>query len=104
MLFREETDKSLSTDGPPLVKEVRSSEKCWMEMVEEEALEREFDSLTDDKEALEFPLTDKLLSADSNEDVEEDTEEVCWAAVGWEEVQEEEGGRGGEAALSVVCI
>lgn len=64
-----------------------------MEVVEEEALEGEFDSLTDDKEAVEFPLTDNILSADIKEDMEEDTEEVCWVGFSWEEVQEEEGVR-----------
>lgn len=67
-----------------------------------EALEGDLDSLTDDKEAVEFPPTDKLLSAESKEDVKEDTEEVFWAGVSWEEVQEdEEGVSWGEATLSV---
>lgn len=62
-----------------------------MEANDEEALEGDKDSFTDDKEAVEFPLTDRLLSAaETKEDVEEDTEEVFWAGVSWEEVQEEE--------------
>lgn len=56
-------------------------------------MEGDLDSFTDDKEAVEFPLTDRLLSVESKEDIEEDTEEVCWAGVSWEEVQEEEGVR-----------
>lgn len=64
-----------------------------MEAVDEEAMEGDLDSFTDDKEAVEFPLTDRLLSVESKEDMEEDTEEVCWAALSWEEVQEEEGVR-----------
>lgn len=77
-------------------------EEGMVETIDEEALEADLDSFTDDKEAVEFPLTDGLLSAvESKEDVEEDTEEVFWAGVSWEEVQEEEGGNWGEAALSV---
>ncbi len=64
-----------------------------MEAVVEEALGGDLDSFTDDKEAVEFPLTDRVLSVESKEDVEEDTEEVCWAGVSWEEVWEEEGVR-----------
>lgn len=64
-----------------------------MEAVDKEAMEGDLDSLTDDKEAVEFPLPERALSVESKEDVEEDTEEVCWAGVGWEEVQEEEGVR-----------
>lgn len=71
-----------------------------------EALEGDRSSLTDDKEAVEeFPLTDKRLSAESKDDVEEDTEEVFWAEVSWEEVQEDEGGvSSGEATPSVGCF
>lgn len=72
-----------------------------MEAVDEEAMEGVLDSFTDDKEVVEFPLTDRVLSVDSKEDVEEDTEEACWAGVSWEEVQEEEGVRLEEAALSL---
>lgn len=69
-----------------------SIEEGWVEMVDEEALEGDLDSFTDDKEAVEFPLTDRLLSAaEIKEDVDDDTEEVCWAVASWEEVQEEEG-------------
>lgn len=39
-----------------------------------EAAEADLDSFTDDKEAVEFPLTDRVLSVESNEDMEEDTE------------------------------
>ena len=70
-----------------------------------EALEGDLDSLTDDKEAVEFPLTDRLLSAKSKEDIEEDTEGVCWAGVSCEEVKEAEHGVWwGEAALSAWCL
>lgn len=55
--------------------------------------EEAIDSFTDDKEAVEFPLTDRVLSAEIKEDMEEDTEEVCWVGVSSEEVQEEEGVR-----------
>lgn len=75
-----------------------------METVDEEALEGEFDSLTDDKVAVELPLADTVLSTESKEDMEEDTEEVCWAGFSWEEVQEEEGVRWGEATLSADCF
>lgn len=91
MLFREETDDTLCTGRPSLREEACSTEECWME--EREATEGDLDSLTDDKETVELPLTDKVLSEESKEDMEEDTEEVGWAGVSWEEVQEEEGGR-----------
>lgn len=71
-----------------------------MEAVDEEAMEGHLDSFTDDKEAVEFPLIERVLSAESKEDVEEDREEVCWAGASWEEVQEEEGVRRGGATLS----
>lgn len=101
MLFREETDDTLWTGWPTLREEVHSTEACWAEVVDVEALEGDLDSLTDDKEAVAFPLTDWLLSAESKEDMEEDTEEVCWVGMSWDEVQEEEHGvRWGEAALS----
>lgn len=61
--------------------------------MDEEAIEGDLDSFTDDKEAVEFPLTDRVLSAEIKEDMEEDTEEVCWVGVSSEEVQEEEGVR-----------
>lgn len=64
-----------------------------MEAMDEEAIEGDLDSFTDDKEAVEFPLTDRVLSAEIKEDMEEDTEEVCWVGVSSEEVQEEEGVR-----------
>lgn len=44
-------------------------------------MEGDLDSFTDDKEAVEFPLADRVLSEESKEDVEEDTEEGCWAGV-----------------------
>lgn len=76
VLFREETDDTLCT-----------ARACWAAGcgVEAEDREGDLDSFTEDKEAFEFPLT--------NEDKEEDTEEVCWADVSSEEVQEEEDGR-----------
>ncbi len=73
-----------------------------MEAVEDETTEGDLDSFTDDKDALEFPLT--FLSAETREDMEEDTEEVCWAEKGWEEVQEEEDVWWGEAVLSAGCF
>lgn len=66
-----------------------------------EAAEGGLNSFTDDKEAVKFPLADRLLSVETKEDVEEDTEEVCWAGVSSEEVREEEGVKRGEAAPSV---
>lgn len=93
MLFREETDDTLGTGRPSLREEVSSTEERWMEVVDEEAMEGDVDSFTDDKEAVELPLTDRVLSAESKEDAEEDTEEVCWAGVSWEEAREEEGVR-----------
>lgn len=60
-----------------------------MEMVDEEVMEGDLDSFTDDKEAVEFLLTDRFLSAESKEDIEEDTEEVCCAEKGWEGVHED---------------
>lgn len=42
--------------------------------VDVEAAEADLDSFTDDREAVEFPLTDRVLSEESNEDMEEDTE------------------------------
>ena len=71
-----------------------------MEAVDEEAKEGDLDSLRDDKEAVEFPLPDRLVSLEIKEDVE-DTEEV---GLSLEEVREEEGVRGGEAALSGGCF
>lgn len=64
-----------------------------MEAVDVEAMEGDLDSFTDDKEAVEFPLTDRLLSVESKEDVEEDTEEACWVGVICEQVREEGGVR-----------
>lgn len=68
-----------------------------MRSVEEQSVEATdgapegtLDSFTEDKEAFEFTLADKVLSVDSKEDMEEDTEEVCWVDVSWEEVQEED--------------
>lgn len=75
-----------------------------MEAMEEEPIEGDLDSVVHDKEAVEFPLTDRVLSTESKEDMEEDTEEVCWVGVSWEEVQEEGGVRWGEAAVSVGCF
>lgn len=75
-----------------------------MEAMEEEPIEGDLDSVAHDKEAVEFPLTGRVLSAESKEDMEEDTEEVCWVGVSWEEVQEEEGVRWEEATLSVGCF
>lgn len=59
--------------------------------MDEEATEGDLDSFTDDKEAVEFPLTD--LSVESKEDKEEDTEEGCRVGGSWEEVREEGGVR-----------
>lgn len=55
-------------------------------------VEGDLDSWTDDKETVELPLTDTVLSAEIKEDKEEDTEDVCWAGGSWEveEVCEEE--------------
>ena len=55
--------------------------------MDEEATEGDRDSLTDDREAAEFPLTE------SKEDKEEDTEEGCRVGGSWEEVREEGGVR-----------
>lgn len=63
-----------------------------------DVLEGDLDSLTDDREAAEFPLTD-FSTAESREDVEEDREEACWVGVGSAEVQEEEALRRGEGPL-----
>lgn len=84
---------------PSLRGEARSTEEHWVEETDE-APEGTLDSFIDDKEAFEFPLADKVLSVDSKEDMEEDTEEVCWVEVSWEEVQEEDAGSWGEALLS----
>lgn len=58
--------------------EARSTDDRWVEALDEEAREGDLDSFTDDKEASEFPLADRVLSVDSKEDVEEDREEACW--------------------------
>ncbi|KAK5887508.1 hypothetical protein CesoFtcFv8_016107 [Champsocephalus esox] len=87
--------------GRPLLRGgVRSTKESWMEAVDEEAKEGDLDSLRYDKEAVEFPLPDRLVSLEIKEDVE-DTEEV---GLSLEEVREEEGVRGGEAALSGGCF
>lgn len=52
-----------------------------MEAMEEEPIEGDLDSAVQDKETVEFPLTDRVLSTESKEDMEEDTEEVCWVGV-----------------------
>lgn len=64
-----------------------------MEVVDDEATDGHLDSFKDDKEAVEFPLTDRVLSSERTEDREEDTEEVFWVGVSSEEVQEEAGVR-----------
>lgn len=86
--------------GPSFWEETRSTEESCMEVVDEEGLEREFESLTDDKEAVELPLTDTVFSAEIKEDNEEEPE----AGFGCEEVKEEEGGTWGDATLSVGCF
>lgn len=43
------------------------------------------DSLTDDSEAEEFPLTDSVLSVESTEEAEDDAEEAGRAGGGWGE-------------------
>lgn len=63
--------------------------------MDEEAAEG--DSFTDDKEAEEFPLMDSVLSVESKEDTEDDTEEACWVGVSWEDGL-------GEAAASARCF
>lgn len=59
----------------------------------EEATEGDLDSFTDDKEVVEFPVAERVLSAECKEDMEEDTEEACCVGGSWEEVQEEDGVR-----------
>lgn len=103
VLFTEDTDDTLCIGRPSLREEARSTEECWMEAEDKEATEGDLDSFTEDMEAVEFSLTDRVLSAESKEDMEEDTEEVSWAGVSWEEVLEE-GVRWGEAATSVECF
>lgn len=84
---------------PSLREETCSIEEHSVEATDE-APDGTLDSFTEDKEASEFPLADKVLSVDSKEDMEEDTEEVCWVEVSWEEVQEEDVLRWGEAPVS----
>lgn len=84
---------------PSLREEARSTEEHCVE-VTDEAPEGPLDSFIEDKEAFEFPLADKVLSVDSKEDMEEDTEEVCWVEVSWEEGQEEDVARWGDALVS----
>lgn len=67
-----------------LREEARSTEEHCVE-VTDEAPGGTLESFIDDKEAFEFPLADKVLSVDSKEDMEEDTEEVCWVGGSWEE-------------------
>lgn len=74
---------------PSLREETCSIDEHSVEAMDE-APDGTLDSFTEDKEASEFPLADKVLSVDSKEDMEEDTEEVCWVEVSWEEVQEED--------------
>lgn len=83
---------------PSLREEARSTEHCVD--ATDEAPEGTRDSFTDDNEAFESPLADKVLSVDSKEDMEDDTEEVCWVEVSWEEVQEGDVARWPEAAAS----
>lgn len=89
MLFRDETEDPLWMRRPSLREETCSIEEHSVEATDE-APDGTLDSFTEDKEASEFPLADKVLSVDSKEDMEEDTEEVCWVEVSWEEVQEED--------------
>lgn len=97
MLFKEEADDARWIGRPSLSEEARSTAGRWMEAVDEEAAEGVLDSFTDDKEAEEFPLADSVLSVESKEDTEDDTEEVCWVGVSWEEGWE-------EAAASAGCF
>lgn len=99
MLFREETDVALWTVPPSLKDDERSTGECWMEVEEMDVLEGDLDSFTDDREAAEFPLMD-FSTAESKEDVEEDTEEACWVGVSSAEVQEEETLERGEGSAS----
>lgn len=89
MLFRDETEDPLWMRRPSLREETCSIEEHRVEATDE-APDGTLDSFTEDKEASEFPLADKVLSVDSKEDMEEDTEDVCWVEVNWEEVQEED--------------
>lgn len=99
MLFREEADDTRLIGRPSFREDARSTEERWIDATDEEATEGHLDSFTDDKEADEFPLTDTVLSAEIKEEIEEDTEEVCWVRVSLEE-----GVRWEEAVESVWCF
>lgn len=88
-LFREETEAAFSLTG-----EEQFPDVGWTEGVE-----AHLESFAEDKDTVEFLLKD-LSTAESKEDVEEDTEEVCSAEDSGAEIQEEEGVRGGEGASS----
>lgn len=100
VLFREETDATLWTGPASLSEEARSTDEFWAEEVDVEALEGDPDSFPEAKESTEFLLID-FSTAESKEDVEEETEDVCWVGVSWVDVQDAEGRRWGEEALSV---
>jgi len=99
VLFREETEAALWTGPHSLGEEGGSTEECWMEAADADALEGDLDSFAEEKEAAEFLLKD-FSTAESKEDVEEDTEEVCSAWASGVEIQEEEGVRWGEGGPS----
>lgn len=100
-LFREETEDALWAAPPSSTHEGRSAEEFWTEAVDAEGLDEAPESFMEDKEAIEFLLKD-LSTAESNEDVEEDMEEVC--SDSGAEVQEEEAVRWEERALSEGCL
>lgn len=84
----EETETVLFT-GP-------SEDERWTEGLDPSPLERDFDSFREYKEAVEFLLKD-FSTAESNEDVDEETEDVCSAGASG---APEEGWRWGEGAAS----
>lgn len=85
MLFREEADNTRLIGRPSFREDARSTVERWIDATDEEATEGHLDSFTDDKEADEFPLTDTVLSAEIKEEIEEDTEDVCWVRLSLEE-------------------
>lgn len=77
--------------GPSFKAEQCSTEEFWSEAVDKDTREGDLDSFNDDKDTVESPLAERVLSVvESKEDVEDDTEGVCWVRPGLEDVQEEE--------------